>query len=127
VTDRRGLITYISPKTARVLGRENDTLRGSPLREIIDTGPNSEETERRLAFHLSARSAFQDLDLRAASHRKARSVGGRSPDDRSMIPTRTSAASAATAPISPNSAAANSRSRASRCLIRSPASPTERR
>jgi diguanylate cyclase (GGDEF)-like protein/PAS domain S-box-containing protein len=71
-TDRRGLITYISPKAARVLGRENDTLRGSPLHEIIDTGPDSEETERRLAFHLSARSAFQDLDLRAASQGEER-------------------------------------------------------
>ncbi len=66
-TDRRGLITYISPKAASALGRESDTLRGVPLREIIDNGNGSDETERRLAFHLSARSAFQDLDLRAAS------------------------------------------------------------
>lgn len=42
------------------------------MREIIDTGPNFEETERRLAFHLSARSAFQDLDLRAASQGEER-------------------------------------------------------
>jgi diguanylate cyclase (GGDEF)-like protein/PAS domain S-box-containing protein len=66
-TDRRGLITYISPKAASALGRESDTLRGVPLREIIDSSLGSDETERRLAFHLSARSAFQDLDLRAAS------------------------------------------------------------
>lgn len=71
-TDRRGLITYISPKAARVLGRSGDTLRGYPLNEIIDTGIGSAETKRALAFHMSARSAFKDLELRAASHGEER-------------------------------------------------------
>jgi diguanylate cyclase (GGDEF)-like protein/PAS domain S-box-containing protein len=66
-TDRRGLITYISPKAARALGRSGDALRGNPLHEIIDSGSGSADTQRALAFHLSARSAFQDLELRAAS------------------------------------------------------------
>lgn len=66
-TDRRGLITYISPKAAHVLGRDPEALRGSPLRALIDTGAHTAEAERALAFHLSARSAFQDLELRAAA------------------------------------------------------------
>ena len=66
-TDRRGLITYISPKAARVLGRSADSLRGAPLREIIATGEEAADAERALAFHLSARSQFQELELRAAA------------------------------------------------------------
>jgi diguanylate cyclase (GGDEF)-like protein/PAS domain S-box-containing protein len=66
-TDRRGLITYISPKAARVLGRSADSLRGEPLRELIASGAEGAEPERALAFHLSARSQFQDLEVRAAA------------------------------------------------------------
>ncbi|MEQ5786464.1 EAL domain-containing protein [Erythrobacter sp. NFXS35] len=65
-TDRRGLITYISPKVACLLGRGEENLRGAPLRDIIGTGPENAEAERSLTFHVSARSAFQDLELRAA-------------------------------------------------------------
>ena len=66
-TDRRGLITYISPKAARVLGRSPDSMRGASLRELIATGEGGAEAERALAFHLSARSQFQELELRAAA------------------------------------------------------------
>jgi diguanylate cyclase (GGDEF)-like protein/PAS domain S-box-containing protein len=66
-TDRRGLLTYISPKAERALGREPDSLRGAPLRVIIDATGNDSDIERTLAFHLSARSAFQDIELRAAA------------------------------------------------------------
>lgn len=66
-TDRRGLITYISPKAAHVLARDPEELRGSPLRAMIGTGAQTAEAERALAFHLSARSAFQDLELLAAA------------------------------------------------------------
>ena len=66
-TDRRGLITYISPKAARVLGRSEAALRGAPLHVIMAPGEDTLEAERSLAFHLSARSAFKDLELRAAA------------------------------------------------------------
>lgn len=66
-TDRRGLITYISPKVTCVLARGEESLRGVPLREIMGSGPENAEAERSLAFHVSARSAFQDLELRAAA------------------------------------------------------------
>ncbi|MEM6909717.1 MAG: EAL domain-containing protein [Pseudomonadota bacterium] len=62
-TDRRGQISYISPSAARVLGKTVAQLHGSHLSEIVD---NTAAAERTLAFHLSARSAFQDIELRAA-------------------------------------------------------------
>lgn len=66
-TDRRGLITYISPKAATVLGKTIDQLCARPLSEIVDVKVGPPEAERTLAFHLSARSAFQDVEVRAAS------------------------------------------------------------
>ena len=66
-TDRRGLITYISPKAAAALGKSSDELRGRPLSEIVDNAAGAADAERTLAFHLSARSAFQDIELRAAT------------------------------------------------------------
>lgn len=70
-TDRRGLITYISPKAAKVLGKTADALTGQPLGEIVIAAPSRNDganaADRILAFHLSARSAFQDVELRAAT------------------------------------------------------------
>lgn len=66
-TDRRGLITYISPKAAMVLGKTADAVCGNPLSEIVDSASGPHDAERTLAFHLSARSAFHDLELRAAT------------------------------------------------------------
>lgn len=66
-TDRRGLITYISPKAAAVLGRATDDVVGCPLAEIVDPSHGAADAERTLAFHLSARSAFHDVEVRAAT------------------------------------------------------------
>ncbi|QIQ88082.1 MAG: EAL domain-containing protein [Erythrobacter sp.] len=66
-TDRRGALTYISPKAAHVLGKEPEQVIGRPLTEIVHPAPGASDAERTLAFHLSARSAFQDIELRAAS------------------------------------------------------------
>lgn len=65
-TDRRGLITYISPKAALVLGKTTDAVCGRPLTEMIDAGAS--DAERMLAFHLTARSAFHDVEARAATN-----------------------------------------------------------
>ncbi|QUL39330.1 EAL domain-containing protein [Erythrobacter sp. JK5] len=65
-TDRRGQISYISPSAARVLGKTVDQLLGCPLTELADPEQGPVDAERTLAFHLSARSAFHDLELRAA-------------------------------------------------------------
>jgi len=66
-TDRRGLITYISPKAALVLGKTTDEVVGCPLSEIVDPSQGPADAERTLAFHLSARSAFHDVEVRAAT------------------------------------------------------------
>ena len=66
-TDRRGLITYISPKAAMVLGKSPDEVIGCPLSEIVDPSQGAADAERTLAFHLSARSAFHDVEVRAAT------------------------------------------------------------
>lgn len=66
-TDRRGLITYISPKAALVLGKTADEVCGLPLSELVDNVASRNDAERTLAFHLSARSAFHDVELRAAT------------------------------------------------------------
>lgn len=66
-TDRCGLITYISPKAALVLGKTSDEVVGSPLSEIVEPSQGADEADRMLAFHLSARSAFHDLEVRAAT------------------------------------------------------------
>ena len=66
-TDRRGLITYISPKAALALGKTTDEVVGRPLSEIVDASQGPADAERTLAFHLSARSAFHDVEVRAAT------------------------------------------------------------
>ncbi|MDJ0643077.1 MAG: EAL domain-containing protein [Erythrobacter sp.] len=66
-TDRRGQISYISPSAAEVLGRTSEEMLGRALSEIVDPNQGTADAERTLAFHLSARSAFHDIELRAAS------------------------------------------------------------
>ena len=64
-TDRRSLLTYISRPVADLLGHEVDDLIGQHLKVLFDP-EQEQESERTLGFHLSARSAFQDIALRAA-------------------------------------------------------------
>ncbi len=65
-TDRRGTISYISPSAAKVLGKTSDELLGRPLTEIVEVNSGATEAERTLAFHISARSAFHEIEMRAA-------------------------------------------------------------
>jgi diguanylate cyclase (GGDEF)-like protein/PAS domain S-box-containing protein len=78
-TDRRSLLTYISRPVARALGRSPDTLIGQPLVELFDLADTGQEGERTLLFHLTARSAFHELPVRAAIAEEERwwSVSGR--------------------------------------------------
>ena len=66
-TDRRGQINYISPSAAAVLGKDADMLKGEPLTTIVDAQSGAADAERTLGFHLSARSAFRDIEVRAAN------------------------------------------------------------
>jgi len=66
-TDRRGLINYISPSAAVVLGKTVDMLRGEPLTAIVNADAGAADAERTLGFHLSARSSFRDIEVLAAN------------------------------------------------------------
>ncbi|MES2494252.1 MAG: EAL domain-containing protein [Pseudomonadota bacterium] len=67
-TDRRGLITYISPTIGELIAPGGCDLLGRPFTELFVHDGQSGESERTLLFHLNARSSFQDLRLRAATH-----------------------------------------------------------
>ena len=71
-TDRRGMILYISEPIAELLGRKPDDLEGRPLTDLFQAddqvvaGQSGSRSDRTLTFHLSARSSFSDLVVRAA-------------------------------------------------------------
>ncbi|GAY19816.1 EAL domain-containing protein [Sphingobium fuliginis] len=66
-TDRHGCIVYISDTLARTLGLGNDALIGRPITEIIRPGDRQDgDGERTLGFHLSARTGFAEIPVRAA-------------------------------------------------------------
>jgi len=71
-TDRRGMILYISAPVADLLGRTAEDLVGRPLTDLFQVedqaaaGQSGNRGERTLTFHLSARSSFSDLTVRAA-------------------------------------------------------------
>ena len=77
-TDRRSLLTYVSAPVAHALGRTPESLIGQPLVTLFDL-ETGQEGERTLMFHLSARSAFQELPVKAAIRTEERwwSVSGR--------------------------------------------------
>ncbi|RVU03979.1 EAL domain-containing protein [Novosphingobium umbonatum] len=66
-TDRKGLMTYVSPTTAAQLGKDQAQLLGQSLTDLFEVEQGKAEGERSLLFHLTARSSFADLPLRAAS------------------------------------------------------------
>ncbi len=78
-TDRRSLLTYISPPVAQALRISPGRLVGQPLTRLFDLADTGEEGERTLLFHLSARSSFSELSVRAAIADEERwwSVSGR--------------------------------------------------
>ena len=78
-TDRRSLLTYVSPPVAEALRLKPHKLVGQPLTRLFDLADTGEEGERTLLFHLSARSAFSELSVRAAIVDEERwwSVSGR--------------------------------------------------
>ncbi|MXO93435.1 EAL domain-containing protein [Erythrobacter arachoides] len=78
-TDRRALLTYVSPPVSKALKRNPDRVLGQPLTCLFDLNDTGEEGERTLKFHLSARSAFGELPVRAAIEHEERwwSITGR--------------------------------------------------
>ena len=78
-TDRRGILVYISATIGALLECDASRLHGRPLSELFIPDPQGQESERTLTFHLTARSAFSELALRAATKGEERwwSVNGR--------------------------------------------------
>ena len=78
-TDRRGILTYVSPPIGAMLGVAAVELVGRPLTSLFILGNDSHEGERTLNFHLTARSPFTDLGVRAAVRSEERwwSISGR--------------------------------------------------
>ena len=76
-TDRRGSLVYVSPIVGKVLERRSQDLVGRAFTKLFQ--PDAEEGQRTLAFHLSTRSAFNELALRAAVPGEERwwSISGR--------------------------------------------------
>jgi diguanylate cyclase (GGDEF)-like protein/PAS domain S-box-containing protein len=78
-TDRRGQLAYISTSVARTLGKRKDELLGRHFTELFELSADNQDGERTLSFHLSARSSFQELGVRAAVEHEERwwSISGR--------------------------------------------------
>ncbi len=78
-TDRRGQLTYLSRPVAEIIGRQVEELIGRPFSELFNLSEQAGEGERTLAFHLSARSSFGELAVRAAASDEERwwSITGR--------------------------------------------------
>jgi diguanylate cyclase (GGDEF)-like protein/PAS domain S-box-containing protein len=66
-TDRRGMVTYLSPTISRLLGCKDGEMLGRPFTGLFILDHANREGERTLNFHLSARSSFQELSVRAAT------------------------------------------------------------
>ena len=67
-TDRTGALAYISPTLERSLGAEKGALIGRKLTDLVNMGAADEhEGNRTLGYHLSSRSSFSDVAVRAAT------------------------------------------------------------
>lgn len=64
-TDRRGLLSYISPSIIAVTGKDETEILGRAFTDLFDVQTGDTEGERTLAFHMSARSAFKELGVKA--------------------------------------------------------------
>ena len=72
-TDRQGCLTYISDTLVRTLDAPKGGLIGRPITEMIRPGDKQQgDGERTLGFHLSARTGFSDISVRAAMAKEER-------------------------------------------------------
>ncbi len=78
-TDRRGTLTYISSPVAQTLGTTAEALIQCPFVELFELGDENHDGERTLTFHMSSRSSFQELGVKANVKGEERwwSVSGR--------------------------------------------------
>ncbi|MGD9812851.1 MAG: putative bifunctional diguanylate cyclase/phosphodiesterase, partial [Sphingobium sp.] len=81
-TDRSGALTYHSASLSRSLSVPVDQLLGRRLTELVVMGDalqDATDHDRTLGFHLSARSAFSEISVRAAvgNDERAWAISGR--------------------------------------------------
>lgn len=77
-TDKDGAIAYVSPLIGAELGRPPEALFGRPFAELFTPDPTGHISQCAVSFHLTARSSFQDLTVRAATaEEKLWSISGR--------------------------------------------------
>ncbi|CAN5373015.1 EAL domain-containing protein [soil metagenome] len=71
-TDRQGRLTYVSETLAARLGKTAPDLLGEPMTAFIDQTVEDKvaEGQRTVGFHISARTAFADMAVRAASQQE---------------------------------------------------------
>ncbi|HKY81159.1 MAG TPA: diguanylate cyclase, partial [Sphingobium sp.] len=69
-TDRQGSLTYISETLVQTLDAPDGGLVGRPITDMIC--PDRQHGERTVGFHLSARTGFSEIEVRAAAARDER-------------------------------------------------------
>ena len=79
MTDRGGLLTYLSEKVARQIAAEGSDPIGRPLATVFETDAEASGTERTIGFHLTSRTGFGDYSVRSGAGEAARwwSISGR--------------------------------------------------
>ncbi|MCA1748457.1 MAG: EAL domain-containing protein [Sphingomonadales bacterium] len=65
-TDRNGCLVYLSHKLARMFDKPPEELLGRQLTDLIRAEGGAQDGERTLGFHLSSRSSFSEITVRAA-------------------------------------------------------------
>ncbi len=72
-TDRNGCVIYVSDTLIASLGTSADMLIGKPITDMICPGDRQQgDGERTLGFHLSARTGFSDIPVKAAVSKEER-------------------------------------------------------
>ncbi len=66
-TDRRATLTYLSEPVAAAVGASVEALIGQPFASLFDLSAQGADSERSLAFALTARSSFNELGVKAAT------------------------------------------------------------
>lgn len=65
-TDPAGAIAYVSPTVGNLLGKRPEDLVGRPFTELFILEGTTPVSQCSLSFHMTARTSFQELALRAA-------------------------------------------------------------
>jgi diguanylate cyclase (GGDEF)-like protein len=72
-TDRNGCLVYVSDTLIASLDTSADKLFGKPITDMICVGDRQQgDGERTLGFHLSARTGFSDIPVKAAMSKEER-------------------------------------------------------